>query len=218
MLWLAAAGFYFYTSPSFQTVAYIASGRGLAPPPVTEVGSVNFTARQPTQSNMDPRIVRWVYVKLPTEISKGKSVQLRVTFAPKKRKAGDEEALARIPIDFNADEEEPEVRVQILAPNFNVDPPSRMILVKLLKDKEVHTEFRVSPRQETPGGMAEIDIQVFYRNQKVGEFTREIKVKDHSIDHLTNRQVVAILFLLAILGGIFNAFQILQEFVAFLRG
>lgn len=154
---------------------------------------------------------------MPDEIVKGQTVKLLITFAPKRRKSLQQEAAARIPIDFNADEEEPEVNIQILAPNFVVDP-SKTMTVKLLKDREVPISFRIGPRTETPHGKTEIDIQVFYKSQKVGEVTREIRVRDHAIDHLTSRQVRTIVFMMGVLSFVFTYFGGgLQAFESFLR-
>ena len=214
LLWLAAAGFYFYTSPSFQTIAYIASGRALGLPPTAPVGSLNATwqvSKPPSQSNADPRIVRWVYVKLPAEISKGKSVELRVTLAPKRRKRSDEETPAKIFLDFNADEQEPEVKIQLLAPNFNVDPPSREIALKLLKNKEVYAPFRISPREDTSAGRTEIGIQAFYKTILVGEFTKKTVVKDHVVDHLSARQAKTITVSMGVVGFVITYFGGLQQ-------
>jgi len=206
LLWLAAAGLYFVSSPTALTVVYIASGRVKGLPSVTSEGTINYTT---TQQNQDPTVARWVYVKLPTELSKGKSGQLIVTFAPKRRKTEDQEDEARVFLEFNADEEEPEILVQVLAPNFNVDPTSKKTTVKLSKTREVSASFRISPSSDIIAGKAEIDILAFYKGQKVGEFTRQITIKDHSVDHLTSRQVATITLVCAVGGFILLLLQVL---------
>lgn len=191
-------------SPTAQTVVYIASGKLLGLPAVTSEGTVNFTT---PQLNQDPRITRWVYVKLPSEIAKGKSVQLVVSFAPKRRKTVEDEEEAKIFLEFNADEEEPEIKVQVLAPNFNMDPPAKEIALKLLRNREVSATFRITPSQDAESGKAEIDILAFYKGLKVGEFSKKVKIKDHSVDHLTARQANTIIFLVAIGAFVFTALQ-----------